>query len=232
MAMRFSKQILIVGALGVMVGLPCAGWAQCTSSQDAAVACFVKNAVSTHLAVVPPGMSQWAYKAYGVAVSKFVQDSKTVAVVFGMTSAIGDALPPTNVNGTPNQAAQDAAVNAIMDAALKDGIITLPSGTTADQLKQMARDMTGALAQNSGISVSPGLVLRTLDTYLVAATSSTGDVNLLQVTSGVSNLVSNLLASGLMKLPTNITAGNITQFALDVTMAIDQYKRATGKARL
>jgi hypothetical protein len=228
-----SSHVLILGVFGVLAVSPSAALAQkCTWSQDAAVACFVRDAVSTRLAVVPPGMSATDYRAYGVAVSKILQDSKTMAVMFGLTSAIGDALPPTNANGTPNQSAQIAAVNAILDAALKDRILTLPSGATADQLKQMARDMTEALAQNTGISISPGLVLRTLDSYLVNATTSMGTVDLLQVTTGISNLVDNLLASGLMRLPANVSDGNIAQFALDVTMSINQYKKATGKARL
>jgi hypothetical protein len=230
--MRFSTQIWILGAVIILAGFPHAGWAQCTSSQDAAVTCFVKNAVSTGLATVPPGMNQTNYRAYGVAVSKFVQNPTTVAVLFGLSSATADALPPADANGTLDQAAQDNAINALVDAALKDGLITLPSGTTADQLKQMARDMTAALAQNTGVSISPGMVLRTLDSYLVSATSLTGEVDWLQVTSGVSNLVNNLLASGLMKLPTGITASNVTQFAVDAASAIQQYKKTTAKARI
>ncbi len=44
--------------------------------------------------------------------------------LLGAMGAAADALPPVNADGvTLNQAAQDAAVGAIVDAALRDGLI-------------------------------------------------------------------------------------------------------------
>ena len=152
--------------------------------------------------------------------------------LLGISGAVADALPPTNTDGTANQSAQNAAVNSILEAALRDGMVTLPEGTTSDQFKLMGRQFTGVMAENSGVTISPGAVLKILDSYIVASTSSTGSVDWPTVTSGISAMVDGLVNGGLLKLPAGILAGNVKQFASDVSYAIYQYKQATQKARL
>jgi hypothetical protein len=234
------KAALILGMLTLVTGIPAAAQIpsqlQCTGSQDAAVQCFVTNAVSTRLTSIPSGMTLAQYQAYGVAISKTFQTPTLLVFLIGMTSAAADALPPTNAQGNADQTAQNNAVNAVVAAGLKDALFTLPSEVSLAQLQQIAREMTGQVGQNNGLVISPGALLRTLDSYIVSATSTssgtTGTVNWLEVTNGLSTLVNNLMSTGLMKLPTGISLGDVKQFALDVCTAIEQYKQATQKAHL
>ncbi len=232
--MRHIKQILImsvfVGAVGLLTSAT--GHAQCAGSQNEAVDCFIKNGVSTGLLAVPKGMTMAEYEAYGVSISKVLQSPSAAIFLLGMASAAADAVPPTNADGTEDLAAQNTFVNAIIAAGLKDEIITLPTQTTSAQIEEFARELTLGMAGNAGVTISPGAFLRALDGYILAATSTTGTVNWLQVTANITSLISALQTTGLMKLPAGITAANVQQFAVDTATAIVVYKVATGKAHL
>src|ERR1700735_5015645 len=101
----------------------------CTASQAAAVQCFVANAVTTKITTPRCGMTLPQFEAYGVAVSLIVQTHHTYLLLTGIASAISDAMPPTNANGSSNQAAQDLAVSQIVEAAIAGGFVSSPSGT-------------------------------------------------------------------------------------------------------
>ncbi len=228
--MRHIKRILVLGVFGLLIGMP--GHAQCATSQDGAVNCFVNNGVSTGLLIVPTGMTMTQYQAYGVAISKVLQTPSAAVFLLGMAGATSDAIPPLNVDGTPNQPAQDAFVNAIITAGLNDSIIKLPLETTSPQLQQFARELTAGMMGNGGVTISPGAFLRALDGYILAATLRTGTVDWLQVTTSITSLVSAMQTAGLIKLPASTTISNVLQFALDTASAIETYKLATGKAHL
>ena len=72
--------------------------------------CFVANAVATSLTKPRYGMTLEAFKNYGVAVSQILRTHHTYIVLVGISSAVADAMPPTNADGTSNQTAQDNAV--------------------------------------------------------------------------------------------------------------------------
>lgn len=93
---------------GLMVGVclaaatlaPIAGAQQCTSGPDAAVECFVGNAVRTNLVSLQYGMTISQFKEYGVSVSHIVQAQPTSVALVGLASAVADALPPGNADGS------------------------------------------------------------------------------------------------------------------------------------
>jgi hypothetical protein len=228
--MRHINRIIVTGVFGLLISVP--SHAQCQQSQDAAVNCFVKNAVSTGLLVLPSGMTMSQYKSYGVAVSRVLQTPSAAIFLLGMAGATADAVPPTNADGTANQPAQDAFVNAMITAGLKNSIIALPSETSAAQLELFARELTWNMTGNAGVTISPGGFLRALDGYILAATSSSGTVDWLKVTASITSLVNALYTTGLMKLPAGVNVSNVQQFALDTANAIAVYKQATGKAHL
>ena len=234
--MNRKKIGLFWGCLSLLLAVTVPARSQstgCTASPDAAVKCFVKNALSAGLTTLPAGMNLTQYKDYGVSVSYIVQTPHTMVFLLGTMGAAADALPPVNADGvTPNQAAQDAAVGAIVDAALRDGLIALPAGTTADQLKLFASSICGAMAQYGGVSIAPGSLLRFLDTYIVNATMAGGTVDWTKVRTNISTLVDSLVASGLLKIPAGGSADNVKQFASDVAVIIHDYKVATGKTTL
>jgi hypothetical protein len=233
--MNWRKQGLVWGCLGLLlaVALPVRAQTGCTASPDAAVQCFVRDAVYSGLVSLPPGMTMFDYKAYGVAVSNIVQTPSTVVFLLGTMSAVADAMPATDADGvTPDQWAQDAAVDAIVDAALNDGLIALPANTTADQLKMFAHDVGSVMAQNNGVGVAPGALLRVLDSYLFNALQADGTTDWNLVQTNLSSLVDGLVGGGLVKLPGGVLPDNVKQFAFDLAVAINNYKLATGRASL
>lgn len=204
----------------------------CGSSQSLAVKCYVYSAVQSGTVTIPNGMSMSQYQSYGVAVLRILQSGHTYFMVLGAAAAISDAMPGKNNDGSANQAAQDAAVNAIIDSALTNGLITLPNSVTEAQVQEFARDTTDKMDTNDGPSFSPGGVLRLIDSYIVTYTDSNGNVNWTSVSSALNTAVTNMIGSGMIKIPSGITAAQVTQFAVGVAQAIETYKTATNKKSL
>jgi hypothetical protein len=203
----------------------------CTAGQDAAVQCFVGNAVHTQLVTVQFGMSMSQFKAYGVSVSKIVQHQPTALAVVGLASAVADALPPTNANGSANQAAQTAAIDSIVDAGIANNFLTLPAETTSQDLKWFSLDLVNVMNTSNGILLSPGTMLRVIDSYVVTATVS-GTVNWTQANSGIATMMTNFASAGLLKLPATITTAQAIQFAQSLAQITATYKAATGRTSL
>jgi hypothetical protein len=203
----------------------------CASAPDAAVQCFVGNAVRANLVTLQYGMTMSQFKAYGVSVSKIVQQQPTALAVVGLASAVADALPPTNADGSANAAAQTAAVNAIVDAGIADNFITVPTETNSQDLKWFSLDLVKAMNTNNGILLSPGTMLRVIDSYVVTATTS-GTVNWTQVNSGVATMITNFAGAGLLKLPATITTAQAIQFAQSLAQITYTYKTSTGRTSL
>jgi hypothetical protein len=203
----------------------------CSSSQTAVVNCFVYNAVATNLLPLHSGMTLPQFQAYSVAVSKILQSQQTYLVVVGMSSAIADAMPATDANGTSDGAAQQAASTAIVDAEINDGIIAVPAGATQANMEQFSEDVVYIMDQNTGITLSPGMLLRVIDSYVVTATSGT-TVNWSTADSGLATLIGNLTSTGMLKLPASLTAAQVQQFVQDVALAIYNYKQTTGRTTL
>jgi hypothetical protein len=204
----------------------------CGASQSLAVKCYIRYALETSTLNVPVGMSVQQYQAYGVAVLRILQSGHTYFMVLGASAAISDAMPPGNTDGSANQAAQDAAVNSIVDAALTNGLIALPSNVTEAQVQEFARDTTDKMDTNDGPSFSPGGVLRMIDSYVVTYTYANGNVNWTSVSSALNIAVTNMISSGMIKIPSGITASQMSQFAVGVAQAIETYKTATSRKSL
>jgi hypothetical protein len=205
--------------------------ASCTEGPDAAVQCFVGNAVHTNLVTLQYGMTITRFKAYGVSVSKIVQSQPTALAVVGLASAVADALPPTNADGTPNQAAQATALDSIVEAGISNNLLTLPAETTAQDLEWFSRDLVNVMNTNNGILLSPGTMLRVIDSYVVTATTG-GTVNWTQVNSGIATMVTNFASAGLLKLPASVTTAQAIRFAQSLAQITSAYKAGTGRATL
>jgi hypothetical protein len=227
------KNIVLAGVCLMLVSVapPLRAQGSCVSGPDAAVECFVGNAVHAKLVTMQFGMTMSQFKAYGVSVSKIVQQQPTALAVVGLSSAVADALPPTNANGSANVAAQTAAVNSIVDAAIADDIITVPTETTSQDLKWFSLDLVNAMNANNGILLSPGTMLRVIDSYVVTAATS-GTVNWTQANSGIATMITNFASAGLLKLPTTVTTAQAIQFAQSLAQVTYTYRTATSRASL
>src|SRR5579863_9193017 len=114
----------------------------CTATQQAAVQCFVANAVATDLTKPRYGMTLAQFESYGVAVSQILQTHHTYLVLVGVSSAVADAMPPTNADGSANQVAQENAVTQTVAVANQLGLTSLPTGTTLTDLEHFSLDIT------------------------------------------------------------------------------------------
>jgi len=226
------NQYLIVGVcLTAAFFGPAAGAQQCASGQDAAVECFVGNAVRTNLVSLQFGMTMAQFKEYGVSVSHIVQDQPTSLALVGLASAVADALPPENADGSANATAQSNAVNSIVDDGIASNFLTLPEETNSQDLKWFSLDLVRVMHANNGILLSPGSMLRVIDSYVVTSTTG-GTVNWTLANSGIATMITGLATSGLLKLPTGITTAQAIQFAQSLAQVTYSYRTATGRTSL
>ncbi|MFY9803420.1 MAG: hypothetical protein WA211_02980 [Candidatus Acidiferrales bacterium] len=227
-----QRRSLLVGVcLAAVFAAPALHAQACASGQNAAVECFVANAVRTNLVTLQYGMTMAQFKQYGVSVSKIVQTQPTSLAVVALASAVADALPPTNSDGSANLAAQTAAMNSIVDAGITSDFLTVPADATSQDLKWFSLDLVTAMNANNGILLSPGTMLRVIDSYVVSATAN-GTVNWTQANSGIAAMITNLATAGLLKLPTAITTAQAIQFAQSLAQITYTYRTATGRASL
>jgi hypothetical protein len=205
----------------------------CTASQQAAVECFVANAVATDLTKPRYGMTLAQFESYGVAISQILQTHHTYLVLVGVSSAVADAMPPTNADGSSNLAAQENAVTQTVAAANHLGLASLPTGTTLADLEHFSLDITNAMNDNNGVLelLTPGISLRIIDSYIVTATTD-GTVNWSEVNTKLSAAVASYISSGLMKVPSGMTATQVSSFANELAQVIYNYKIATHRTAL
>jgi hypothetical protein len=230
--MTFSKSSIVLVCL-VSSALSAGAATNCTSSQQAAVECFVANAVATDLTHPRHGMTLAQFESYGVAVSHILQTHHTYIVLVGLSSAVADAMPPTNANGSANPSAQEHAVTEIVAAAAAAELLSIPSKTTLEHLEWFALDVSSAMNENDGILqlLTPGVALRLIDSYLVTATGG-GAVNWTEVETNLTNAVNSLVKAGLIKIPSGMTTTKLTAFANAIAHIVYSYKAATGRTRL
>jgi hypothetical protein len=230
--MRIRRVVLTAALLGTAAAGAITTEAQdCAASQDAAVGCFVNNALRTKLTVLRYGMTVPEFESYGVAVSKILQDQQTYLVVTGIATAVADAMPPTNANGTANPAAQQTAIDSIVSAEISDRLVTVPAETSEQDMIWFSQDMVAALNTSTGVLLSPGAMLRVLDSYVVAATSG-GTVNWSKVNASLATLIDTLISAHLLKLPSTVTQSQVQSFSQSLAHAIYTYKVATNRATL
>jgi hypothetical protein len=234
LTMGLRKLALMGVCLGAAASITPSVYAQnCTSSQQAAVQCFVANAVTTKITKPRYGMTLAQFETYGVAVSQIVQTHHSYLLLTGIASAISDAMPPTNANGSANQSAQNLAVSQIVDAAIAGNFVTPPADSTAQDLRWFTLDLVTAMNDNEGMlqMLTPGVGLRMIDSYIVTSTSR-GEVNWTEVDSSLSNAVDSFVAAGLMNIPPERTSAEVKTLVNALAHAIYAYKVSTNRTTL
>ena len=233
MALRKYLVVLVCLVSGSLLALSTEAATNCTSSQQAAIECFVANAVATDLTKPRYGMNLVQFESYGVAVSQILQTHQTYLVIVGVASAAADAMPPTKSNGAANLLAQQQAISEIVAAASTAGLVPIPPQTTLHEMQWFALDVSGAMNDNDGVLqlLTPGVALRMIDSYVVTATSGT-DVNWTEVQTNLTNAVNSFVKAGLIKIPAGMTAAKISTFANAIAHIIYAYKEATGRKSL
>lgn len=205
----------------------------CSASQSAAVECFVANAVATKMMTPHYGMTLPQFQEYGVAVTRILQTHRTYLALVGLASAIADAMPPTNADGSANQAAQDLAVEQIVSAAVANQLANPFTGVTTQDMQWFSLDLVSAMNENNGYLalMTPGVGLRIVDSYVVTATSN-GTVNWAQANASIGNAVNTFISSGMIKIPSGVSSADVTAFLQATAQAIYSYKVSTGRKSL
>jgi hypothetical protein len=233
--MTFSKSLIVLMCLaGCAISAPAARAAtNCTSSQQAAVECFVAHAVATDLTKPRYGMTLAEFESYGVAVSEILQTHKTYLVLVGLSSAVADAMPPTDAHGFANLSAQRQALTEIVAAANTARLLSIPAKTTLEEMEWFAFDVSGAMNDSDGVLqlLTPGVALRMIDSYVVTATSN-GAVSWTEVETNLTKAVNSLVNAGLIKIPEGMTRAEVIAFANAIAHIIHSYKAATGRTAL
>jgi hypothetical protein len=220
--------------------------ATCTAAQNAAAKCVAGTALNAKLLLVPSGIAPSPDGTLDLASPRAPRSRSIAVTIAAALAAVAAAMPPVNVNGSPNAAAQIAAINAMIEAAVSRGILPLPARTTLAQLQSLAQNSTANAAadsnadaeadpgddRNDDASLSPATVLRVIDSYIVTATDANGNVRWATADAGISAAIGNLLSSGMIQLPSGMTLSKLDLFAGDVARAIAAYKSATGRRSL
>jgi hypothetical protein len=232
--MDLNRIIAVIVGLGfAAVMAPGLRAQSCTSSQNAAVQCFVANSITTGLTATRYGMTVAQFETYGVAVSRILETHHTYVVLVGLSSAVADAMPPTNADGSANSSAQDSAVNSIVSSAVTNGLASTQREADLQDLQWFALDLVTKMNTNDNFIqlLTPGIGLRVIDTYVVSGTSN-GTVNWTQVNSALSNAVDSLTHSGIITIPSGVTSSQVKAFVNSLAQTIYTYKTATGRKTL
>jgi len=136
-----------------------------------------------------------------------------------------------SVCDSANAAAQQAAVESIVQAEISDALVTIPAEVSEQQMEWFSLDMVTSMNETKGIMLSPGFLLRLTDSYIVTGTTN-GTVNWTLVDANLMSMVNNLAGAGLLKLPASVTLSNAQSFAQNLAQAIYTYKVATGRTSL
>lgn len=205
----------------------------CTMNQAQAVRCFVADAVATKMTAPRYGMTLPEFEQYGVVIFALLQTHHTYLTLVGISSAIADAMPPTNSDGSTNQAAQDLAVEQIVSAAVANNLANPFTGVTTQDMQWFSLDMVSAMNDSNGYMslMTPGVGLRIVDSYVVTATSGS-TVNWTLVDASIANAVDSFIKSGMIKIPSGVSTANVTSFLQATAKAIDSYKVSTGRKSL
>ena len=81
------------------------------------------------------------FELYGVAISQILQTHQTYLVLVAVASAVADAMPPTNANGSANPAAQANAVSEMVGASSRLGFAPTPEGASLIDLEYFSRTL-------------------------------------------------------------------------------------------
>jgi len=81
-----------------------------------------------------------------------------------------------SVCDSANAAAQQAAVESIVQAEISDALVTIPAEVSEQQMEWFSLDMVTSMNETKGIMLSPGFLLRLTDSYIVTGTTN-GTVN-------------------------------------------------------
>jgi hypothetical protein len=153
--------------------------------------------------------------------------------LLAVSTMISQMLPPTNSDGTLNQARQDNAVVAAVQSMIRNGLVPPPT-TYIPQSDMQAFAIAVAHSQNQykDIQITTPLLLF-IKNIVASDTDANGVVNWTGCTATVTcvqedtnDMISIALAAGQIKLDPRCTTAQLQAFAYDLAKAVDAYNKA------
>lgn len=160
-------------------------------------------------------------------------DPRLINPLMATSTMISQMLPPSNSDGSLNQARQDAAVKSAVQSLVNNGLV--PAPTTSIPLADMQSfALSIAHSQNNYKDVQIATPLLMLIKNIVASdTNSAGAVNWTACTAtvtcvqqDVNDLISMAVSGGQIKLDPGVSVSQMQAFGYDLAKIVDAYNRA------
>lgn len=153
--------------------------------------------------------------------------------LLAVSTMISQMLPPTNSDGTLNQARQDNAVTAAVQSMVRNGLVPPPTGNiTQSDMQSFAIAVAHSQNRYKDVQITTPLLLF-IKNIVASDTDANGVVNWTGCTAtatcvqqDTSDLISIAIAAGQVKLDPGCTTAQLQAFAFDLAKAVDAYNRA------
>lgn len=160
-------------------------------------------------------------------------DPRLINPLLATSTMISQMLPPTNSDGTLNQARQDSAVTAAVQSMVRNGLVPPPTNTvTQSDMQAFAIAVAHSQNQYKDVQITTPLLLF-IKNIVASDTDANGVVNWTGCTATVTcvqedtkDLISIAITAGQLKLDSGCTAAQLQAFAFDLAKAVDAYNKA------
>ncbi len=160
-------------------------------------------------------------------------DPRLINPLMATSTMISQMLPPTNSDGTANQARQDSAVNSAVQSLVSNGLIPAPTTSIPiSDMQSFALSVTRSQNQYKDVQITTPLLLF-IKNIVASNTNASGVVNWTGCTAtatcvqqDVNDLISIALQAGQIKLDPGMSVAQMQAFAYDLAKIVDAYNRA------
>ncbi len=160
-------------------------------------------------------------------------DPRLINPLMAMSTMISQMLPPTNSDGTLNQARQDTAVKGAVYSLVNNGLVPAPTVVIPiTDMESFALSMTHSQNQYKDVQITTPLLLF-IKSIVKSNTDANGVVNWTGCTAtatcvqqDVGDLISIAIQAGQLKLDPGVSKSQMQAFAFDLAKIVDEYNRA------
>jgi hypothetical protein len=159
-------------------------------------------------------------------------DPRLINPLMATSTMIAQMLPPTNSDGTLNQARQDTAVKSAVQSLVNNGLVPAPTSTIPlSDMQSFALSVAHSQNQYKDVQISTPLLL--LIKNVVASDTTNGQVNWTNCTAtttcvqqDINDLISMAVSGGQITLATGVTLQQMQAFGYDLAKIVDTYNRS------
>ncbi len=159
-------------------------------------------------------------------------DPRLINPIMATSTMIAQMLPPTNSDGTANQARQDAAVNSAIQSLVNNNLVPAPTfNIPLADMQSFGLSIAHSQNQYKDVQITTPLLLMIKN--IVASDTTNGVVNWTGCTAtatcvqqDVNDLISMAVSGGQLKLDPGVSLAQMQAFGYDLAKIVDAYNRA------